>query len=28
LGAILGIGSIKYKLLNTPDAEMEDIPEG
>ena len=29
LGAILGIGSIKYKLLNTPDIDnLENEPEG
>ena len=30
LAACLGVGSIKYKLLNAPDAELakEDEPEG
>lgn len=28
LGAILGVGSIRYKLLNSPDATSAELPEG
>lgn len=28
LGAILGVGSIRYKLLNSPDADSAELPEG
>ena len=28
LAACLGVGSKKYKLLNTPDADESDEPEG
>lgn len=28
LGAIIGVGSIRYKLLNSPDATSAELPEG